>query len=139
MSFQFPDEISPNITLYYKNETKHSSLFSKILTFFAYIGVAAISCFFIYDFLSKKLPNAFYFNKFINDTGSFYFNTSGLFHVVNPWSQTEYDKRAFTVLGLRNIGVGTFVVNPNPENYDHWIYEQCDQSEFPKSVKEYLG
>ena len=137
MSFQFPDEISPNITLYYKNETKHSSLFSKILTFFAYIGVAAISCFFIYDFLSKKLPNAFYFNKFINDTGSFYFNTSGLFHVVSPWGQ--YDKRAFTVLGLRNIGVGTFVVNPNPENYDHWIYEQCDQSEFPKSVKEYLG
>lgn len=139
MSFQFPDEVSPNITLYYKNDTKHSSLFSKILSFFAYIAVAAISCFFIYDFLSKKLPNAFYYNKFINDTGSFYFNSSGIFHIVYPWIKTEYDKRAFTVIGLRNVGIGNYVVEPTPENYDHWIYEQCDNNDFPKNIKEYLG
>ena len=136
MSFQVPDTISPHITLYYHKERKHSSFFSRIISLLACIAIIVLSLLFLYDFFSRAIPNAFYYNKFINDTGIFYLNQSGIFHSILLNNYTSYDKKAITVIGLANTLGIAYLKQPNPEFYDHWIYDICDVDAFPKRIKE---
>ena len=133
MSF-LPDSISPRITLYYKNNLQHSSLFSCLLSLFTYISILIFSCFFLNSFFSKSFPNAFYFTKFINDTGIFYLNKSSIFHSIILDNYTSYEPRAISAIGLKNTKILSYLLDPNPANYDHWIYDICDLEQFPKNV-----
>lgn len=136
MSFQLPDTISPHITLFYHKERKHSSFFSRIISLIACLAIIILSVLFIYDFFSRSLPNAFYYNKFINDTGIFYLNQSALFHSILLNNYSSYDKKAITVIGLANTLGIAYLKQPNPEFYDHWIYDICEVSTFPIGIKE---
>ena len=65
------DSLSPPITLYYKNQDRHSSSLSGFLTIIAYAIIIILSIFFSLDFLLKMHPSAYFYNKFVSDTGLF--------------------------------------------------------------------
>ena len=76
------DFLSPNITLYYREEDKHSSILSTFLSVILF-GVIIFSMYLLsFDFLYKKNPVAFYYIRYIEDIGTIYFNNSGMFHIV---------------------------------------------------------
>lgn len=69
MFFMKFDMISPPITLFYKGDYTHSSIFSGILTIIVYIIHFIFIVYYALEFINKKNPTAFFFNKYIKDAG----------------------------------------------------------------------
>ena len=76
------DWLSPPITLYFKGEGEHSSIFSGILSIIAYILVFVAGIFYFYEYINRKNPKAYFFNRYIEDAGSFPLNSSSMFNFI---------------------------------------------------------
>ena len=76
------DMLSPYITLYFKGEKKHSSKFSGILSIITYLLVLIISIYYIVEFVNKKSPKAYFFNRYVEDAGDFTLNSSSMFNFI---------------------------------------------------------
>ena len=130
------DFLSPNITLYYREEDKHSSILSTFLSVILF-GVIIISIYLLsYDFLYKKNPISFYYIKYIEDIGQFYFNNSGVFHYIYLTLKYENENPKINFNSLNIIGVNVneyiFRENPNITDFNHWIYNYCDSQDLEK-------
>ena len=128
MKYQVLEQISPSISLYYRGQSKHTSPFSITISILSYMTLATISIIFFYLFLQHNFVSAFYYNRYIADTGIFYLNESNLFHVVA--FTDEYDERAISVIGIKDMIGTTSLENLNQSEVDHWIYEKCDKSHY---------
>lgn len=77
------DYFSPLITLYYKGETRHSSLFSGIISILFSIFVFLVCLFISLDFLLKKNPSSSYFKREIKDVGKINLTHNFFFHYIS--------------------------------------------------------
>ena len=75
------DFISPPITLYYKNNLKHTSYFSIILSIISFMLIIVFTIIFSLDFFLHKNPTAYYYNHYKEDVGVYPLNSSSLFFV----------------------------------------------------------
>ena len=132
------DILSPEITLYYRGYYRHSSSTSGILSIITLLGIVILGAVFSMDFLLKKNPTAYFYNKFIYDVGTFSFNNTGIFHFIVTGEQTNvlYDERAFNIIGI-NEEYDVIKDNSNIISYDHWIYESCSNIHIGK-LNQYL-
>ena len=132
------DSLSPPITLYYKNQDRHSSSLSGFLTIIAYAIIIILSIFFSLDFLLKMHPSAYFYNKFVSDTGLFPLNSSGIFHFIVTGEQVnkDYDDRTFSIIGV-NEEYDVILENTSQINFNHWIYSPCADSDI-NNLKKYL-
>ena len=137
MPFEYLDLLSPRITLFFKGHHTHTSVFSIILSIISYLSVTCLSIYFIYDYLVATNPSSFYYNRHINDTGKIDIN-SALFHFVSFDGLEPFDNKSINIIGLANVYSVDYDKKPNPENYDHWIYELCDDDNYSEIEKEYL-
>ena len=62
MIFKKFDKISPSITLFFKRDNVHSSIFSGVLTVIVYFIILISSIYYALIFLQKKNPTAFFTN-----------------------------------------------------------------------------
>jgi hypothetical protein len=127
MNFSYFDIVSPNITLYYKNNRKHSSLFSKIFSIVIIIFLLILSMYFSIDFLFKKNPYSYYYNRFVTDAGIFPLNSSSMFHFIS-FENSIWDKNAFSLIGVR-VSESNYILIKDIVDFDFWIYEKCDVSD----------
>ena len=130
------DFLSPNITLYYREEDKHSSILSTFLSVILF-GVIIFSMYLLsFDFLYKKNPVAFYYIRYIEDIGTIYFNNSGMFHIVYLTLKNSNDDPNINFNTINIIGVEVdeyvFRENSNLSQYNHWIYHYCDSKDVEK-------
>ena len=137
MPFEYLDLLSPRITLFFKGHHTHTSVFSIIISIIAYLSVTCLSIYFIYDYLVATNPSSFYYNRHINDTGKIDINST-LFHFVSFDGLEPFDNKSINIIGLANVYSVDYDKKPNPENYDHWIYELCDDDNYSEIEKEYL-
>ena len=128
MNFSYFDIVSPNITLYYKNNRKHSSLFSKIFSIVIIMFLLILSMYFSIDFVFKKNPYSYYYNRFITDTGIFPLNSSSMFHFISFENSSIWDKNAFSLIGVR-VSESNYILIKDINDFDFWIYEKCDVSD----------
>ena len=63
------DWLSPPITLYFKGENQHGSIFSGILSIICYILVFASGVYYALEFINRQNPKAYFFNRYIVDAG----------------------------------------------------------------------
>ena len=82
MFFKKFDKISPSITLFFKGNNVHSSIFSGVLTIIVYLIIFISSIYYALIFLQKKNPTAFFTNRYIEDAGIFPLNASSIFHYI---------------------------------------------------------
>ena len=129
MLLYYLDFISPDIKLYYKGRTKHTSIFSIIISIISFIILLILSIMFSLDFFLHRNPTSFYYNKFVDDIGVFYLNHSSFFHFISFDNYSAYDRKAFSLVGVQNSIEATYVANNNESNFDHWIYDKCDKSD----------
>ena len=88
------DYISPQITLYYNNQKHHSSIISSIISLISMFLIFFLSIILSLDFFLHKNPTAYFYRKFVKDTGIFPFNSSSLFHFITIGDLNFYDKKA---------------------------------------------
>ena len=128
ISFKNFDLLSPNITLYYKTQHRHSSYFSAFLTLFSILLIIIFSIIFGKD-LRRTNPSAFFYNRFIEEITPLPYNSSGLFHLINVTDdQITYDSsRVFSIIGINNY-MHLYDFN-NLESFDHYIYNFCKEND----------
>ncbi len=127
------DFITPLITLYYKGEDKHSSLFSGFFSIILSIIVSIICIFISFDFLFKQNPTAFYYKIKVKDTGIFKLAHNNFFHYLTfideKTKENAFDEKLFSVIGLNNGKISDFLNGNNISeyNFSHWKYEKCEK------------
>ena len=135
------DMLSPPITLYYKGDDKHSSIFSGILTLIAYIIIFIFGVYYALEFINRENPTAYFFNRYIEDAGEFPLNASSMFafvQFVDTYTNkpVPIDFTAFRILGFDEVQPDTYILdeaheNPqqrHPHEFNHWLYGPCNNN-----------
>ena len=133
MIFKQCDHLSPDITLYFKGNQNHPSIFSGIVTIIAYSIVFIYSIYNIKDFINKENPTIYYYNRYVQDAGSFPLNSSAIFHYLqlisnNRERDIKMDFDAIRIIGI-NRSIENYMRNNALLNTNHWVYGKCNYSE----------
>ena len=143
MFIQKFDLLSPPITLYFKGETQHRSIFSGILSICAHILVFAAIIYYFLGYIQRENPKAYFFNRYVDDAGYFPVNATQMFNFIQINNKRNnkvipYDQTVFRVVGVDDAFYDEYYQNPEIlENKDHWIYGNCNNNTDTKGI-EYL-
>jgi hypothetical protein len=131
MFFKKFDFLSPPITLYFKGEKAHSSVISGILAIIAYSGIIGFSIYYALQFINRENPVAYFFNRYIEDAGTFPMNSSSMFSFLQMMNSKELlpkdtDFDSVRVIGLDRITIDNYMKDNDLEHYNHWLYGNCN-------------
>ena len=131
MFFRKFDFLSPEICLFYNGQERHSSIFSGILSLFLFIFIIFLIIFLSIDFIYKKNPTAYFYNRYVDDLDVFHLNSSGIFHFLffihRDGSLNPIDKRAISIIGTEISISDVFVYKDSEMN--HFIYDLCNEKD----------
>ena len=132
------DLLSPQITLFYKGDESHSSIFSGIISLVAYTIVFIFGVYYALEFINKENPTAYFFNRYVEDTGNYPMNSSSMFHFIQMMETGDNyhkytDFNAITIYGLE-VTIDDYMKDNNPMLQDHWIYGYCNNDTDTKGV-----
>ena len=127
MFFKKFDFLSPEIYLFYNGFERHSSIFSGILSLLLFIFILILIVILSIDFIYKKNPTAYYYNKYIDDVDVFHLNSTGIFHFLSIGFQNNtlntFDNRAISIIGT-DVAANEVLIYKSFE-MNHFIYENC--------------
>ena len=138
------DMLSPYITLYFKGEKKHSSRFSGVLSVVAYILIFITGVYYILNFIKKKDPKAYFFNRYVEDAGNFPLNSSSMFNYIQICNQTTNQPIPFDFSSIRVIGTDEgfsdeIMNDPNIIlTKSHWLYGYCNNDSDIKGIEDII-
>ena len=133
------DFLSPEITLFYKGNERHSSIFSGITTILLFLFVIFLIIFLSIDFIFKKNPTSFFYNKFIENLEPTNLNSKGIFHFIFFALFSDYvyiDPKAISIIGL-DRPFNDYYSDNNISKYSHYIYEVCDEDDAGELIKNF--
>ena len=134
MIFERCDLISPEITLFFKGNKNHSSIFSGIVTIIAYSLIFFFIIYNIKDFINKENPTIYYYNRYVNNAGSFPLNSSAIFHYfqlinTNREQDIAMDYNAISIIGIERSIENYMRNNADLTKTNHWLYGTCNYNE----------
>ena len=134
------DMLSPPITLYFKEEAQHSSIFSGILSVIAYLLVFAAGVYYALEYINKESPKAYFFNRYIEDAGTFPVNASSMFNFIQiadtrTNDEIPFDFSIFRAVGFDDVYSEEYMNNPKIIlEKDHWVYGYCNNDSDTKGI-----
>ena len=138
------DMLSPYITLYFKGEKKHSSRFSGVLSVVAYILIFITGVYYILNFIKKKDPKAYFFNRYVEDAGNFPLNSSSMFNYIQICNQTTNQPIPFDFSSIRIIGTDegfSDEIMNDPKiilTKSHWLYGYCNNDSDIEGIEDII-
>ena len=126
------DWISPPITLYFKGEAAHVSMYSGILSIVAYVVTIAAAIYYALGFINRESPKAYFFTRYVEDAGTFPVNATQMFNFIQVSdSQTNQklplDFAAFRIIGFDDVQANDYIADESIVNRkDHWVYGNCN-------------
>ena len=134
---QYLDYLSPHITFYHNGFLSHTSIISAILSIFSFVLIIIIAIYFSLDLIKRQNPTSFSFNSYIEDSGTFYFNTTDCFHFISlALGVDNYIDKGVDFTMFRIIGLDTYVSNYNEDitKNNHWLYGLCNNESDTKGI-----
>ena len=134
------DLISPSITLYFKGESSHVSVYSGILSIIVIIIIANATIYYSLEFIDRKNPKAYFFTRYIEDAGIFPLNSTQMFHfiqVTEPETNQKIplDFQAFRIIGFDDAYADNYMNDGEIAKIkDHWIYGNCNNNSDTKGI-----
>ena len=120
------DYLSYPLTFFFNNYSSHPSIISGIITIIIFIICIILTLYLSLDFLFKRNPNSYTYNRVIYDVGSFPLNESSMFHYVYFYPVSNLISEGyFEIIGITNKYVNEYNNDGNRSNFDHWIYKPC--------------
>ena len=143
MIFKKLDTISPPITIYFKGDSSHSSIFSGILSLIVFFISFYFGIEYVIGFLLHKDPKVYSYNRYIEDTGEFPINSSQIFSFVQIIETESNTPKKTDFNSLRIIGIETAIdlykENNNLSEYNHWIYGKCNNITDTQNIAHLIG
>ena len=134
------DMLSPKITLYYKQKNTHTSVISGILTIIALSLIIIFTVMYFIRYANKENPTAYFFNRYIEDIGTFSLSENHFFNFVQlVGSRREIKQIDFNKIEI--VGVNRIINDNFSEedfNISHWIYGKCDEEIDISNIKDLL-
>ena len=121
------DMISPNNILYFNNNPSHQSSFSGLLSLLCYSLIFFFFIYFSIDVIKKKNPTSYFYKQFIEEVGTYYLNTSTIFHYIQLLDEDNnirIDDNSFIMFGTEEY-IDRFLLNFSLEETDHYYYGKC--------------
>jgi len=135
------DSLSPPITLHFKGELKHSSIFSAILTIILKVIEASFALYYIVQFFKKSNPIIYFYNRYADEKDIFPLNSSSMFHFINIPNTNTHENEEIDFDSIRIIGLEKSIEVYMPDNdlkkYIHWIYGPCNDND-SGNLKQFL-
>ena len=136
------DFLSPSITLYYKGEQSHSSIFSGILTILLCIVCITFGLIYAIQFINKSNPQVYYYNRFVEDAGEFPINASSMFSFIQILDIIKnvpdiIDFQMINIIGIE-LDIALYHKDKDLSKYNHWIYGPCNNSTDTEGIKELI-
>ena len=135
------DFLSPKITLYFKGTYKHSSIFSGIITILSYLIILVCIVYYTLDFIDRENPTIYFFNRYIEEAGTFALNASSLFHYINlvPASRDKNITLDFSSISFYGINrsIDTYLQGFDFSKNYHWVYGLCDNKDYDMNNNEF--
>ena len=140
------DYLSPYVTFYHKGNLSHNSIFSGILSIITITFIIVLAVYYTLEIIQKTSPNAFYFNSFIEDAGTFYLNQSSLFHFVKSVKNNrgaieseDFDFTIYNIIGTKTY-YNSYFNGPSDKLSiaDIWLYGYCDKENNTKGLEDIL-
>ena len=134
------DFISPPITLYFKGESSHVSIYSGILSIITIIIVIIATVYYILEFIHRKSPKAYFFTRYVEDAGNFPLNSTQMFHfiqITDPDNNQKIplDFQAFRIIGFDDAYADDYMNDGEIAKIkDHWIYGNCNNDSDTKGI-----
>ena len=138
------DMISPPITLYFKGEDQHSSIFSGILSILVGSAILAATIYYFLAFINKDSPKAYFFNRYIEDAGDFPVNSSSIFNYIQFIKKGDltpmgFDFNSLVAIGVDGINYDEYMLQPDKiSTIDHWIYGPCNRDTDIKGIEDLI-
>ena len=131
MFFRKFDFLSPEICLFYNGQERHSSIFSGILSLFLFIFIIFLIIFLSIDFIYKKNPTAYFYNRYVDDLDVFHLNSTGIFHFIffihRDSGLNPIDNRAISIIGTELDFNEVFSYKDS--EMSHYIYDLCNEKD----------
>lgn len=138
MILRYLDILSPPITLYFKGNSIHPSLFSGILSIISSFIIGAFAIYYIVQYINKEDKTIYYYNRYVEDAGIFPVNASMMFHFIqfiktgnNKYEPIDFDY--MRIVGLEET-IDNYMDNYNLSKYDHWLYGPCNNTTDTKGI-----
>ena len=137
------DFLSPSITLYYKGENSHSSIFSGIVIIIVYSICLTFGIFYAIQFFNKANPQVCYYNRYVEDAGVFPVNSSSMFNFIQILDTEKnvpvaVDFDLISVIGVQET-VDIYEGDNDLSKRNHWIYGPCNNSTDVQGIKELIN
>ena len=139
------DVLSPSITLYYKEETQHSSIFSGLLSMIVFALVFTAEIYYFLSFIERLHPKAYFFNRYTEDAGTFPVNASAMFNfiqLVDPFTNEikPFDFEALSVVGFDRVLSDEYMNDPTTKiKEDHWVYGYCNNDSDTEGISHLIN
>ena len=137
------DLLSPKITLYYKRKIKHASIISGILTIFTFISIFGFALYYIIRCINRENPTAYFFNRYVDDIGTFSFKNLNFFNYIQLIEGRErkikdIDLNKIEILAI-DVPMESFMNIRDFDKLNHWLYGKCDNKIDVKNIKDLLN
>ena len=143
MIFRKMDMISPPITIFYKGDSSHSSVFSGILTFIVYLLCFGFGIQYAIKFFSHTNPKVYNYNRYVEDAGEFPLNSSQIFNFIQIYDTSKnlpdpIDFDSVRIIGIQEA-IDLYAENNDLTTYNHWIYGPCNNSTDTQGISELIN
>ena len=134
------DWISPPITIYFKGESSHVSIYSAILSIVAYVIVVVAIFYYALEFINRESPKAYFFTRYVDDAGTFPVNSTQMFNFIqvsDPQTNEKVplDFNAFRIVGFDDAYSDDYSHDPSIiTTKNHWVYGNCNNSSDTRGI-----
>ncbi len=121
------DLLSQKNSIYFNKKTSHQSLGSGIITLFCYSLIVFFLFYFCIEIIKRKNSSSYFFKKFTPEVGTYYLNTTTIFHYVQLLDENDnirIDNDSFIIFGTDEY-IDKFITNFSLEEIDHYYYGNC--------------
>ena len=134
------DWISPPITLFFKGEGSHVSMYSALLSIAAYVIVVVFTFYYALGFINRDSPKAYFFTRYVDDAGTFPVNATQMFHFIQVSDPITNEKvpldfAAFRIVGFDDAYSDNYMDDPGiVKTKNHWVYGKCNNNSDTKGI-----
>ena len=127
------DLLSPPITLYFKGESIHTTIFSGILSIISYMITTAFGFYYTKEYILASNPLIYFYTRYVEDAGIFPLNSKSMFHFIrfadtDKNQNVEIDFDSIRFIGLQT-SIDVYIGDNDLTKYTHWLYGPCNDGD----------